>query len=276
MKPAPFAYSRPASLDEALRLLSEGHGNARPLAGGQSLVPMLNLRLAPAERIVDLGRLPELRRVEDLGPSVRYGAMTPHAAFEDDEVPDASNGLMRHVAERFAFRAVRNRGTIGGALALADPAADWLPAVIALAARLHIVGPAGRRSVPASEFVLGPYTTALRDDELLEAIEVPRRAADERWGYSKVTTKVGEYAESLAIAVLAPGRGFARAVLGGTDGAPILVERAAAAVLAGEPADGMRGAIRDELLATGRAFTPAKLTMHTTTLQRALKDAAPR
>jgi carbon-monoxide dehydrogenase medium subunit len=273
MKPAPFAYVRPASLDEAIRLLAQSGGNARPLAGGQSLVPMLNLRLAPTEQIVDLGAIATLRTVEDKGASVLYGALTPHAAFEDGAVPDPSNGLMRHVAERFAFRAVRNRGTIGGALALADPAADWLPTVVALDAVLHIAGPAGTRVVAAAEFVLGPYFTALAEGEVLTAIEVPKLAATGRWGYAKVTTKVGEYAESMAIAVVDRTQRGARIVLGATDGAPILLMGLAARLLDGARPETLRYEIRAEIAAAERDFSPAKLTMHTTTALRAARDA---
>ena len=271
MKPAPFAYTRPASLDEAIRLLAESGGNARPLAGGQSLVPMLNLRLAPTERIVDLAGIAALRQVEDKGGSILYGALTPHASFEDGTVPDASNGLMRHVAARFAFRAVRNRGTIGGALALADPAADWLPTVIALGARLHVAGPEGARVVPAEEFVLGPYFTALGEGEILTGVEVPKLGAKARWGYSKVTQKIGEYAESMAIAVI-DGQAT-RIVLGAADGAPIVLAGLAARLRDGARPEALRDEIRAEIVAAERDFSPAKLTMHTTTALRAARDA---
>lgn len=274
MKPAPFAYSRPGTIDEAVRILTDGNGGARPLAGGQSLVPMLNLRLAPVERIVDLAGIAELRRTHDDGASVRYGAMTIHAAFEDGDVPDASNGLMAHVAARFAFRAVRNRGTIGGALALADPASDWLVTVVTLEAKLHAVGPEGRRVIPAEAFALGPYFTSLGEGELLEAIEIPRRPKTERWGYCKVTAKVGEYAESMALALVDRVGGTARAVLGATDGAPIVLPEAAASALRGDPPEALRAAIRRELVAAERDFSRAKLAMHTTTVFRALRDAA--
>jgi carbon-monoxide dehydrogenase medium subunit len=274
MKPAPFAYARPRTLDEAVALLADtASGSSRPLAGGQSLVPMLNLRLAPVDRIVDIGALDELRRTEDRGDSIVYGALVTHAAFEDCAVPDGSNGLMPHVAARIAFRAVRNRGTIGGALALADPAADWLPTIVALGATMHLVGPEGRRTVAADEFFLGPYFTALGDGELLAAIEVPKLASGARWGHAKVATKIGEYAESLAVAVVDRQRRSVRAVLGAADGAPIVLAETAERVLAGEPPERLRDAVRRELLAAERDFAPAKLTMHTTTLLRAIRDA---
>jgi len=272
MKPRPFTYARPKSLGEAVALL--GQSGARALAGGQSLVPMLNLRLAPVERLVDLAALAELRGVRDGGSSIRYGAMTAHAAFEDGEVPDASNGLMPFIAGQFAFRAVRNRGTIGGALALADPAADWLAATVALEARLHLIGTAGRRIVAAEEFVLGAYLTALGEGELIETIAVPKRAPTERWGHAKVAMKIGEYAESMAIALMDRKAGRARLVLGAADGAPILFSEIAARALSGAQSDELRRAVRQALLAADRGFTPAKLAMHTTTLLRALAQAA--
>ncbi len=274
MKPAPFAYFRPRSLAEAIQLLTEAGGGARPLAGGQSLVPMLNLRLAPADRLVDLAALTELRGVRVTGSSILYGTLTTHAAFEDREVPDGSNGLMPYVAAQFAFRAVRNRGTIGGALALADPAADWLTTAVALEAQLHLVGPAGKRIVAAEAFVLGPYFTALTEGELIEAVEVPKRPPAERWGHAKVTMKIGEYAESMAIALIDRQAGRARLVLGAADGAPLVLSELATLALRGAAQDELRRAARDALVAADRDFSPAKLAMHTTILLRAVRDAA--
>jgi carbon-monoxide dehydrogenase medium subunit len=181
---------------------------------------------------------------------------------------------MRFIAGQFAFRAVRNRGTIGGALALADPAADWLTAAVALEARLHLIGAAGRRIVAAEEFVLGAYLTALGEGELIEAVEVPKRPACERWGHAKVAMKVGEYAESMAIALIDPKAGRARLVLGATDGAPILFPEIVELALSGATKDELRHALRHALVAADRGFTPAKLAMHTTTAFRALTLAA--
>ena len=273
MKSAPFSYVRPATLPEALAALDGQDGMARALAGGQSLVPMLNLRLAPVDRIVDIGRLPELRRIEAGADSIFYGALATHAAFEDRGVPDGSNGLMPFVASRIAYRAVRNRGTIGGSLALADPAADWLPTVVALGAALHLVGPAGRRRVPAADFVLGPYMTALDESELIEGVEVPRQAASARWGVSKVAVKTGEYAESLAVAVIDRAARSARIVLGATDGALIRLERTAEYLLSGSGLGRLAEVAGEELMDSGRDFTPARLRMHVTTVTRAVRDA---
>src|SRR4051812_4924748 len=163
MKPAPFTYHRASSIDDAIAHLTAGDMIVRPLAGGQSLVPMLNLRLAPADRLVDLTRILALRQTEEGPDNIRYGALVTHAAFEDRKVPDASNGLMPFIGSQIAYRAVRTRGPIGGALALADPAADWLTAIIALEAEIALVGPHGRRAILGTDFALGPYMTAIED-----------------------------------------------------------------------------------------------------------------
>ena len=123
-------------------------------------------------------------------------------------------------AAQIAYRAVRTRGTIGGAIALADPAADWLTAMLALESQIALVGPNGRRTVPIADFVTGPYSIAIGHAELIEAMEVPRRTATERWGRCKVVRKTGEYAESMAIAVIDRARRTARVVVGALDGAP--------------------------------------------------------
>ena len=121
MKPAPFSYYRATSVEDAITALSGADGMAAVLAGGQSLVPMLNLRLSPVDHLIDLRPITALSRQEETPEAICYGALTTHAAFEDGAVPDGTNGLMRYAAAHIAYRAVRNRGTLGGALALADP-----------------------------------------------------------------------------------------------------------------------------------------------------------
>ncbi len=272
MKPAPFDYSRPRRLDEAVELLARSNGSAKLLAGGQSLAPMLNLRLAPAERLIDLGAIGELKIADDRGATVVYGAMIRHAAFEDGLVPDASNGLMAYAAARIAFRAVRNRGTIGGALALADPAADWLPVAVALGAIIHVRGANGSRQVAAENFVRAPYLTDLDEGEILESIEIPRLSPQVRWGHSKAAIKVGEYAESLAVAVLDAKERNALVALGAANGPPILLKGLDAQLVRSQ-GDELSSMVRAELAASGRNFAPARLTMHATTVVRAIRDA---
>jgi aerobic carbon-monoxide dehydrogenase medium subunit len=273
MKPAPFAYRTAISPHQAVDALAV-EAPPRILAGGQSLVPMLNLRLAPVDALLDITRIPELRAVEETNNTVRYGALTTHAAFEDGLVPDASNGLMRHVAGNIAYRAVRTRGTIGGAIALADPAADWVTASIALEAVLRLESASGKRQMPVEEFILGPYFTAIGEGELISAVEVPKRSATERWGYHKVVVKTGEYAESMAIALVDRARDFARIVLGATDGAPILMKNTAAALLTGADESALKTAIASDLDTADHTFGAAKRILHRTSVLRAANKAS--
>ena len=276
MKPAPFIYHRAASIDDAIAHLQGDDAIVRALAGGQSLVPMLNLRLAPVDKLVDLGRIAALRQIEERPDCISYGALVTHAAFEDRLVPDASNGLMPFIGSQIAYPAVRTRGPIGGAVALADPAADWLTTIIALEAEVALVGPDGRRAIAGTDFALGPYMTAIKDAELIEAIVVPRRVASERWGHYKVARKTGEYAESMAIALIDKARGKARLVLGATDGVPLVLVKSARDIVAGNTGAGLAAVIRQELADSGRDFPPEKLLLHCTTAVRAVAKAEKR
>ena len=273
MKPAPFAYHRATSIEDAIAQLNDDETMARPLAGGQSLVPMLNLRLAPVQKLVDLGRIEALRRVDEQTGRIAYGALLPHAAFEDGRVPDASNGLMSFIGGQIAYRAVRTRGTIGGALALADPAADWLTTVLALEGEVVLVGPRGRRSLSVADFVTGPYMTALDQAELIESVAIPRRPRTERWGHYKVTRKTGEYADSMAIALFDPDSRKARIVVGAVDGTPIVLMKAALEIGEGASEERLQAVIRHELAESDRAFSPAKLQLHVTAALRAIRKA---
>jgi CO/xanthine dehydrogenase FAD-binding subunit len=145
MKPAAFEYSRPDTLSEAIRLLGEADGSATPICGGQSLLVLMGLRLTMIDRLVDISRLPELRELRNGSRDAFVGASTTHAAIEDGRIPDPSAGLMARVASKIAYRAIRNLGTIGGSVALADPSADWPACLIALGAEVSIAGPDGQR-----------------------------------------------------------------------------------------------------------------------------------
>ena len=190
MKPAPFDYARPADWPAALALLAEG---ARPVAGAQSLGPMLNLRLAAPERLADLRHLPGYAGVERRGDMVRIGAGTTHAAIEDGAVPGRLGAILAGVARRIAYRPVRNRGTLGGSLVHADPAADWVAVLAAFPSFAVALGPQGERRIPLAEFVLGVMETALRTDELLRAVELPVLPDATGGGHWKFCRKPGEF-----------------------------------------------------------------------------------
>lgn len=213
MKPVAFEHGTATTLDEVGALLAAG---AKPLAGGQSLGPMLNLRLVRPERVVDIKRVPGLRGFTETETHLTLGAATTHAEIEDGRVPDVTNGLMRHVAGGIAYRAVRNRGTLGGSLAHADPAADW-PSVMAALGATILTGN-GRR-IPADGFLRAPFTTALEPGEIITAVEIPRQPPGARWGYCKINRKIGEFAKAIGIAT--PTRLLAGAV----EGPPTLLDR---------------------------------------------------
>jgi carbon-monoxide dehydrogenase medium subunit len=226
MKPAPFDYARPATVIEAIDLLQRHTGEARVLAGGQSLGPMLNLRLAQPELIVDIGAIGELRQASESEEGIEIGACVTHAMFEDGRVPDVTCGLMRHVAADIAYRAIRNRGTIGGSVCHADPAADWLSVLILLSARVSIVGKNGMRTLGVEQFVRGSYETALAEDEIVVGIRIPRLPPGTRWAYYKVCRKPGEFAEAIVAAMASVENDRSRVVLGAIDRVPHMVEDA--------------------------------------------------
>jgi carbon-monoxide dehydrogenase medium subunit len=180
--PAAFAYARPTTVEEALRVIAEGGDDVKVLAGGQSLIPVMRLRLAAPELVVDLTRVEELRGVREEGDQLVVGAMTTHADVLTDPLLAQYAQLVVQATETVADRQVRRRGTFGGALAHADPAGD-LPAVaLALDAEFVVAGPAGRRTVPASEFFVDYLTTALEEGELLVEIRLPKLSAADGWG----------------------------------------------------------------------------------------------
>lgn len=202
MKPAPFDYRRPAAVDEALGLLAEYGDEAKVLAGGQSLLPLLAMRLAAPAVVVDIGGLAELAGIsETAAGATRYGARVVHSDVEDGRIPDRSAGLLRSAAAGIGYRAIRNRGTLGGSLAHADPSAEWPLVLSALNATVIVRSVRGERTMPCRGFVHGYFTSALEDDELIVAVDVVPAGDGIRWGLAKSARKPGDFAESLAVAV---------------------------------------------------------------------------
>lgn len=224
MKAASVEYVRPRSLGEAIGILADTRLDARVMAGGQSLVAMMNLRVAAPGLLVDIARLPELATVAEDGDRVSLGACVTHAAIEDGRVPDPSRGLMPRAAAGLAYRAVRTRGTLGGSLALADPAAEWPAVLSALDAEITLCGPGGRRTLDCAGFATGIFETRLADDEIVESVRIPKLSASAAWGYQKLCRKSGEFAAALAVAVADRGRGYFRIVLGAANGAPLALD----------------------------------------------------
>lgn len=226
MKASSFALARPRDLAEARALLAEAKGVVKVLAGGQSLGPMLNLRLVEPDLVVDVAGVEELRRFEREGDALVIGACCTHADIEDGRVPDVGADMLARVASGIAYRAVRNRGTIGGSLAHADPAADWLSALGALGAEVEIASRVGRRRLSIGDFVTGALETALRRDELLVAARIPAIPASARFGYVKHARKVGEFAHAIGAALIDPDQGTGRCVIGAIDRPPLVFDDA--------------------------------------------------
>ena len=226
MKSGAFTYARPADWAAALHLLAEG---ARPAAGTQSLGPMLNFRLAQPGVLADLRHLPNYTGVTATADTVRVAAGTTHAAIEDGAVPGRLGAILAATARRIAYRAVRARGTIGGSLAHADPAADWVAVLPALGGAAVALGPQGERRIPLAGFIRGVFTTALDEGELLQAVELRVLPEDARWGHWKFCRKPGEFSKATACVLSVPGQ-TPRAVLAALDMPPLVIEDASALV----------------------------------------------
>jgi aerobic carbon-monoxide dehydrogenase medium subunit len=227
MKPVAFEYERPLRLDDAGTLLAGEGIFVKALAGSQSLGPMLNLRLAQPDLLVDITSIPELVEIREERDWLEIGACVTHADIEDGRIPDRCKGLLRHVAGGIAYRAVRNRGTVGGSIAHADPAADWISVFSLLGADAVIWARRGSRNVPVESVMVSSFATVLRADELIRAIRVPSLSQKASWGFCKLNQKAGEFAHAIGGVLHDPDHGRFRAVIGAIETAPIVVSDAA-------------------------------------------------
>jgi carbon-monoxide dehydrogenase medium subunit len=247
------------------------------LAGGQSLGPMLNMRLVQPEVIVDITGIDELKRVEKTNDHLVIGACVTHADVEDGRVPDVTGGAMQSVARGIAYRAVRNRGTIGGSLSNADPSADWVSALIALGAKVALRGPRGVRIVAAEDFVVGALETVTEPGELLEGVHVPVLSNEARWGYYKVCRKTGEYAHAIGAVLVDAPRGVCRAVIGATERKPLALPDAAA-LFGGRKDRGcltaFDAAAADAMLGAAGMTDAIDRQIHVVALARAAREAS--
>ena len=269
MKPAKFDHQRVSSLDEALQALASADGEVRVLGGGQSLGPMMNLRLAQPDLLIDLSRVAGLDGIEASGNMLRIGARVTHARIEDGGVPGRTGEYMQAVACGISYRSVRNRGTIGGSVAHADPSADWPSALLGLGGEVVIAGAGGKRRMPLDGFQTGPFTTGLGYDEVMVAIELPQLPAGAPFGYYKVNRKPGEFADAIGAVVI---DGSARAVCGATDGAPFRVAGIEEKLNAGARAVSVAEA-RDILAGCDTGFDDYDLQIHAVALSRAIGRA---
>lgn len=275
MKPAKFEYRSADRAPDVGAELAAGDGATKLIAGAQSLGPMLNLRLVRPGRLVDVSMLPELRQSRATESAIELGAAVTHAEIEDGAVAGLSPSdwdaapmsWLRAAAAHIAHRAVRNRGTLGGSLAHADPAADWVIVMTGLGASAQVDGQAGRRTIALEDFVTGPFETALATDEWIARVHVTRPAAGTRWGYWKFVRQVGEFAKASATVLVAPD-GAARVAVGALGRQPLVVDAQAAA-------DFVTGrATAADVLAAALPDRPApELALHKAALNHALAKA---
>jgi carbon-monoxide dehydrogenase medium subunit len=238
MYPSRFNYEAPRSLDEAITLLRDGGDYAKVLAGGQSLVPLMKLRFAAPDLIVDINNLPGLdyHRADPDG-TLRIGALCRHATLERSELLKSSQPTMAAAAPLIADPIVRTRGTLVGSLCHADPQGDWASVVTALGGSVVAQGPAGRRTIPLAGFVTGPFETVLAPDEIAVEAVIPAAQGTRSGGYLKLERRVGDFATvGVAVAVETSGGTVTRAGIGltGVGGSTIAATEAAEA-LAGQP-----------------------------------------
>ena len=237
MKPAPFAYHRPETVDDGVALLAAHGTEAKALAGGQSLIPAMNFRLATPAVLVDLNRVAALAYVREETDGTRIGAMTRQRTVERDPLVHRRAPLLTEALPYVAHAQIRNRGTLGGSVAHADPAGEIPAVLLALEARFEVRGPGGTRTVPADRFFTGLFETALAPAELLVEIAIPAMTPRTGWAFAEVARRHGDYAlAGVATTVTLDEKGrcrVARIALLGVGAGPLLAPRAAKA-LAGE------------------------------------------
>jgi carbon-monoxide dehydrogenase medium subunit len=280
MKPPEFEYARPESLADAVEILDRSVGDAKVLAGGQSLVPLMNFRLAAPALLVDLNRVAELAFIDPEAGRLRIGAMTRIRALELDPAVRETIPLMAAAASWIGHIQIRNRGTVGGSIAHADPAAELPALCLLLDAELVVVSHRGERSIPASQFFAGFFTTLLAEDEILTEIRIPLLTAGARWGFREFAQRRGDFALAGAATVIdgaVGGQGTSRIVVFGTPDRPVRALGAEAIIDAGMTptsiAEASRLAADEAAIDDPRPDALYRRELTKTLVQRALQDA---
>lgn len=202
MYPLPFSYERPKSLGEAIDLLTKFKGDARPLAGGMSLIPLAKLRVFSVGHLIDINRIPEMKGIKETSGSIEVGALTTNAEILKSKLVREKAPLLAEAAINIGDVQVRNVGTIGGGIVECDPAGDWPPAVLALRAQMIAQGPNGERAIDADDFFLDPYTVALEEDELLVRIKFNEFKHPVGVSHVKLERRTGDFAVGIVDTVI--------------------------------------------------------------------------
>jgi aerobic carbon-monoxide dehydrogenase medium subunit len=284
MKPAPFQYHAPTTIDEAVRTLAEVAGeDGRVLAGGQSLVPIMAFRLARPGHLVDINGVAALRRLAVDGDRLSIGACVRHAAFHKPVVDGPLGRLLATVVRHIAHYPIRTRGTFCGSIAHADPASEWCAVATALDADMIARRAGGTRTIPAQDFFRGIMTTALDEDEILVEVRLPILPADTRFGFYEFNRRAGDFALAMALVTYRVEDGMisaARVAVGGVESQPRRIAQAEQ-VLAGRPPD--RAAFEAAAAAVAAAVDPLddattsasyRRDLAQTVTRRALEQAA--
>ena len=265
MKAPPFAYVRARSLAETFELLDAHGSGARLLAGGQSLMAALNMRLSTPEILIDIGRIPGLSGIRITGNTIHIGALTTHAEIERSTDIAAHAPLLAQAAPHIAHPAIRNAGTLGGSIATADPAAEWPACCVALDAELIIAAKEGSRRVKAREFFKGVYATDLRPHEVLTGVEFPVQDAKRRSAFLELAMRRGDYAIVGVAAVASRTNGALKdvslAYLGAGE-TPILALHAMEAAEGGRPLADVAAALAADLHPAPDLYTSAPTKLH--------------
>jgi carbon-monoxide dehydrogenase medium subunit len=243
MKPPVFDYVAPNSLQEAVAVLQKHDGEAKVLSGGQSLMPLLNMRLARPEILVDLAGIPELNGIREENGALVVGAMTRQRAVEFSDAVRTRHPLVHAATMHIAHPQNRNQGTVGGSLAHADPAAEYPAAALALDAQFRAAGPGGERTIEAADFFVTYLTTSLEADEILTEVRLPALPAGSGWSFTEVARRHGDYAMAGVTAVLTlDGAGLcarARLVLFGVGATPLRATQAEQMLVGEKPAENL-------------------------------------
>ncbi|HET7911277.1 MAG TPA: xanthine dehydrogenase family protein subunit M [Pseudolabrys sp.] len=237
MKPAPFAYTRARTLKEAVALLAKHKDDARLLAGGQSLIATLNMRLSAPDLLIDINGIKNLNGIAKKGKHVEIGALARHAQVERSDVVAKYAPLIALAIPHIGHPAIRNRGTFGGSIAFADPAAELPACLLALGGEIDIAGPRGKRRIKADVFFKGLFETALRAQEMITAIRVPIADKNARVGFAELARRHGDYAMvGLAASARSSGKGLAdvRLAYFGVGDTPVRAKKAEAALASGD------------------------------------------
>lgn len=237
MKPAPFAYTKAKTLKEAVALLARHKDDARLLAGGQSLIATLNMRLSAPDLLIDINGIKNLNGIAKKGKYVEIGALARHAQVEHSELIGKHAPLIALAMPHIGHPAIRNRGTFGGSIAFADPAAELPACLLALGGEVDIAGPRGKRTVKADAFFKGLFETALRPQDMITAVRIPAADKTARVGFAELARRHGDYAiVGLAATARSNGKGLAdvRLAYFGVGDTPIRAKKAEAALAAGD------------------------------------------